>query len=78
MRTRTTRRMAAKFTPGTRVVATDGPTGPGHPEPRRGTLQGTVTRFTPATNAQGGTVTVEWDNGVTSRKSPGSLAVVQP
>lgn len=70
------RRMAAKFAIGVRVVATDGPIGPGHRTQRLGTLQGTVVRFVAANNSQGGHVVIEWDSGVTGRKAPGSLAVV--
>lgn len=73
----TANRMAVRFAPGTRVVGTDGPTHPGGPEPRRGTLEGTVVRFVKGNNAQGGYAVVEWDNGHTGRMSPGGLAVVE-
>lgn len=35
-----------------------------------GFMDGTVKRHVPNNNAQGGYLTVEWDNGVTGRISP--------
>jgi hypothetical protein len=70
--TATARKVAARFPVGSRVVATDGPSLNGQ-ERRRGTSQGTVRRFIPMNNAQGGTVVVEWDTGIVSRCSAGSL-----
>lgn len=75
MSTKTSRKMAKKFGPDTRVVGTDGPTMPGK-KPRYGTVEGTVKRFVEGNNAQGGYAVVAWDNGRTGRHSPGSLCRV--
>lgn len=75
---RVARHVHAKFTVGTRVVAADGapPVDP-NAQPRRfGTVEGTVKRHIPMPNAQGGTIVVEWDNGITGRTNAGSLALV--
>lgn len=69
------RKVAAKFKPDTRVVRTDG-TSIDPTTVRKGTLEGTVVRHVPTTNAQGGTIVVAWDNGTTGRHSAGSLALV--
>lgn len=72
------RKVAETFTPGTRVVATDGATMPHDRHKKRyGAMEGTVARFIPMNNAQGGTVVVEWDNGNRAHHSAGSLATVE-
>lgn len=56
---------------GTRVVATPG----AGCQPRPGAMHGTVVRHVPMLNAQGGHLTVRWDNGVTGRVNPASVTV---
>jgi hypothetical protein len=62
----TARKVRAKFPPGTRVASIGG-------TPPRRIQEGTVVRHVPGSNAQGGTLVVEWDNGRTSRLSPISV-----
>jgi hypothetical protein len=42
-----------------------------------GPVEGTVKRHVPGTNAQGGYLVVEWDNGNTGRHGPISLRKVE-
>lgn len=74
--TTTAAKVARIFRPGVRVVATDGAKIPSQQHHKRyGTVEGTVIRFVPMNNAQGGTVVVEWDHGCTGRHSAGSLTL---
>jgi hypothetical protein len=66
---KTARLVRAKYPAGTRVTATPG----AGANPRPDAMSGTVLRHVPALNAQGGHLTVRWDNGHTGRISPGSV-----
>ena len=57
------RKVRKRFPAGTRVTAAGHDTG----------LQGTVTRHVPGMNAQGGHLTVLWDNGTEGRHSAVAL-----
>lgn len=67
----TARKVRRMYPAGTRVEGTSGAGGEG-----RGGY-GTVRRHVPMTNAQGGTLTVEWDSGHVGRVSPGSVRKVE-
>lgn len=58
---RTARRVRRDFPQGTRV--------------RTRVMSGTVYRHVPHTNAQGGVLVVDWDNGVRGRVSPVAVEV---
>lgn len=60
---KTARKVRAQFPPGTRVSS--------------GKVEGTVVRHVPAVNAQGGHLTVRWDNGTEGRHSPISVTRVE-
>lgn len=64
---RAARKVRAKFPAGTRVTAAGRDTG----------LEGTVRRHVPMTNAQGGTLVVEWDNGTEGRHSAIALRKIE-
>jgi hypothetical protein len=66
-RHKTARKVRRDYPAGTRVESVPGPGLPG-----TGCF-GTVRRHVPNSNAQGGYLTVEWDNGHTGRISPISL-----
>lgn len=42
-----------------------------------GVMEGTVKRHVPHSNAQGGVLVVEWDNGYTGRVSPIAISKVK-
>jgi hypothetical protein len=63
---RVARKVRAKFPAGTRVASIGGP------QSKR-QMEGTVKRHVPGTNAQGGYLLVEWDNGITGRIGPISV-----
>lgn len=68
---RTARKVRLKFPEGTRVVAVGGPDG------QPGTVHGTVVRHVPGTNAQGGHLVIEWDNGAKNNMVAAGLAKVE-
>lgn len=61
---RTARAVRAAFPVGTRVEGAPG-------------VFGTVTRHVPASNGQGGHLTVQWDSGTVGRHSPIALKVTR-
>jgi GNAT superfamily N-acetyltransferase len=71
---RAARKVRERFGPGTRVVVTPG----AGAEPRGGAQTGTVRRHVPGTNAQGGYLVVQWDNGREGRINPSSVQRVEP
>lgn len=62
------RSVHTRFAKGVRVRAVDG---------NESSPQGAVARHIPMMNAQGGTVVVDWDSGVTGRHSAGDLAIIE-
>lgn len=65
----TARKVRARFPAGQRVTSLI------HDEPSG--ILGTVVRHVPGPDAQGGTVTVLWDSGVTGRHTPINLAPIE-
>jgi hypothetical protein len=66
---RTARKVRRDFPQGTRVEGFTGTTGTGS--------FGTVDRHVPHSNAQGGVLVIDWDNGRRGRHSPISVRKVQ-
>jgi hypothetical protein len=60
---RTARKVRRRFGAGTRVVVVPG----AGAEPRPGAMTGTVLRHVPGLNAQGGTLTIQWDDDRVTR-----------
>lgn len=60
---KTARKVRAMYPQGTRVTT--------------GIMEGTVYRHVPHTNAQGGVVVVDWDNGIRGRIGPIAIKPVE-